>query len=81
MATKKSGNEATGEELVRYTIPYQRGRTEELFGINGKIWRIQRGVEVTIPRYLKEYIEERLAAREAAYRANDEILNDQNIAE
>jgi len=77
MATQ-ANKKATGEKLVRFTLPVERDNAgPEYFAINGRNFRIQRGVEVEIPEYVKNFIEKWQQERAEAYFAKMKVHNEQ----
>ena len=62
------------EQMVSVTIP--RGRKQEenfvIVSVNGRSWKIMRGVEVSVPDYVAEVLENGRMMAEAARRYVDE---------
>ena len=83
MATKATADKAvkssaTSEELVRYRLPVEKNnKGSEYFAINGKNWRIKRGVYVDIPKYLADYIDQWQEANAQAYETQERIHAEQ----
>jgi hypothetical protein len=77
MATQAKAK-ATGEKLVRYRLPVERDNAgAEYFAINGRNFRIQRGVEVEIPEYVADFIDKWQREREDAYFAKMKVHDEQ----
>lgn len=50
--------ELKGEELVTIKLPLTRDKQDDLFvGLNGRTWKIKRGVPVDVPLSVKEIID------------------------
>lgn len=62
------------EKMVKILLP--RGRKNEenfvIVSVNGRIWKIMRGVEVSVPDYVAEVLENGRMMAEAARRYVDE---------
>ena len=62
------------EQMVKILLP--RGRKNEenfvIVSVNGRSWKIMRGVEVSVPDYLAEVLENGRMMAEAARRYVDE---------
>ena len=62
------------EKMVTVTLP--RGRKQEenfvIVSVNGRSWKIMRGVEVSVPDYVAEVLENGRMMAEAARRYVDE---------
>ena len=58
-AKEPGGDEINYEERIPYTIPFDRNNNDAVFtGWNCRNFRIQRGVEVMIPRGVVEILEQ-----------------------
>ncbi len=53
-----AANEARMQEMVEIELFFDGNNYKDdvLVGVNGKTWQIQRGVPVTVPRYVAEVI-------------------------
>ena len=62
------------EKMVKILLP--RGRTNEenfvIVSVNGRSWKIMRGVEVSVPEYVAEVLENGRMMAETARRYVDE---------
>ena len=62
------------EKMVKILLP--RGRKNEenfvIVSVNGRSWKIMRGVEVSVPDYVAEVLEDGRMMAEAARRYVDE---------
>lgn len=62
------------EKMVKILLP--RGRKNEenfvIVSVNGRSWKIMRGVEVSVPEYVAEVLENGRMMAEAARRYVDE---------
>lgn len=62
------------EEMVKILLP--RGRKNEenfvIVSVNGRSWKIMRGVEVSVPEYVAEVLENGRMMAETARRYVDE---------
>ena len=62
------------EKMVKILLP--RGRKNEenfvIVSVNGRSWKIMRGVEVSVPGYVEEVLENGRMMAEAARRYVDE---------
>ena len=62
------------EKMVKILLP--RGRKNEenfvIVSVNGRSWKIMRGVEVSVPDYVEEVLENGRMMAEAARRYVDE---------
>ena len=57
MAEKKK----EGPKMVRYIVPRDRMRGSDItVGVNGKVWKIRRGVPVMIPDFVADVIDNSL---------------------
>ena len=65
------------EQMVSVTIP--RGRKQEenfvIVSVNGRSWKIMKGVQVQVPGYVAEVLENSRMMAEAARRYVDERAN------
>jgi len=87
MATKKTAAEAAVTESVeekhwledRVTIRLPRapkgGRNFVIAGVNGYIMKIQRGVDVEVPKAIAAVLEDARRAREYADNVSEELSN------
>lgn len=58
MATKKKKSLFEGEELVTIKLPKDKKIKEDKFvAVNGRIMAIKRGVEVQVPKSIKEVLD------------------------
>ena len=62
------------EKMVKILLP--RGRKNEenfvIVSVNGRSWKIMRGVEVSVPEYVAEVLEKGRMMAETARRSVDE---------
>ena len=64
------------EKRVKIKVPRTRANEGDLtVGVNGVMYRIQRGVEVEVPKVVAEVIEQSEAIKEMAYAFNDSVRN------
>ena len=65
------------EKMVKILLP--RGRKNEenfvIVSVNGRSWKIMRGVEVSVPEYVAEVLENSRMMAETARRYVDERAN------
>lgn len=65
------------EQMVSVTIP--RGRKQEenfvIVSVNGRSWKIMKGVQVQVPDYVAEVLENSRMMAEAARRYVDAVAN------
>ena len=65
------------EKMVKILLP--RGRKNEenfvIVSVNGRSWKIMRGVEVSVPEYVAEVLENGRMMAETARRYVDERAN------
>ena len=65
------------EQMVNVTIP--RGRKQEenfvIVSVNGRSWKIMKGVQVQVPDYVAEVLENSRMMAETARRYVDERAN------
>ena len=65
-----------GMELVEYFIPYTEGEPEEVtVGFNGKLYKIKKGEDVKIPRFIYEILVNSGKQRMAAHKKQEELAN------
>ena len=60
LATEVEVNEALLNEYVTVTAPRAQGKADQtlLVVVNGRVWNIPRGKPVTVPKYVKDMIED-----------------------
>jgi hypothetical protein len=76
--TKKTTDNATKSKRVTVRLPRLHGQNAEqteFFSVNGKNYRIQRGVDVEIPVELAEVITNGQKAEEYAMQYVDDLAN------
>ncbi len=64
-------------KMVKIKIPRDRQRPDMTVGVNGKFWKIKRGVEVEVPDYVAEVVNSSIEQDEKAQEfidANSEAL-------
>lgn len=65
-----------GKELVPCFIPYVEGEPEEVtVGFNGKLYKIKKGEEVEVPRFIYEILVNSGKQRMAAHKKQEELAN------
>lgn len=65
-----------GMELVEYFIPYTEGEPEEVtVGFNGKLYKIKKGEDLKIPRFIYEILVNSGKQRMAAHKKQEELAN------
>ena len=60
-------------KMVKIKVPRDRQRPDMTVGVNGKFWQIKRGVEVEVPSYVAEVVNESIAQEEKAADLIDSI--------
>lgn len=65
-----------GHEKVPCFIPYVEGEPEEVtVGFNGKLYKIKKGEEVQVPRFIYEILVNSGKQRMAAHKKQEELAN------
>ena len=65
-----------GNEMVPLFIPYVEGEPEEVtVGFNGKLYKVKKGEDVEVPRFIYEIIVNSGKQRMAAHRKQKELEN------
>lgn len=79
MATKKTtasapeGKVKEGYVVIKLFKDNHMYKDDVTVGVNGKFWRIKRGVEVEVPECVAEVIENSIRQRETAANLSDEL--------
>lgn len=66
MATKKSDEPKAGYVKIKLFKDNHRYKDDVTVGVNGKFWRIKRGVEVEVPASVAEVLENSMRQKEYA---------------
>lgn len=71
------------EELVPITLfkDEDKYKDDVIVGVNGKIWQIQRGKEVMVPRYIKQILDNSRRQDQVATERLEEIVENARRAE
>lgn len=64
------------EPKVRIRLPINPEKGDRIVSVNGKTWIIQRGVEVEVPKYVAEVIENSDRQDELAYIYQEQLSSD-----
>lgn len=65
-----------GNELVPCFIPYVEGEPEEVtVGFNGKLYKIKKGEEVEVPRFINEILVRSGKQQMAVHKRQEELAN------
>ena len=78
MATKKVAEQPKekikeGYVVIKLFKDNHRYKDDLVVGVNGKFWQIKRGVEVEVPDYVAEVIENSLAQQQIAAMLCDDL--------
>ncbi len=76
MANTTENKDAKAIKMVKTRLPrLRKGQADETVGINGKMYKIKRGVEVEVPENVAQVLEQSERQREKAYAFIEDAAN------